>query len=1071
MQPGASAEEVIRTYEQTNKTTLPESVKKALREEVVNLDWALNGLNDPFSLLRVQKLYVDHLAKSGQMPMEFYRRLLGEGGEKIDLESSESLVRMQGVDLRFSDGTKVKADITLDREQLGELSRQLFMQARMGGAFAGEVFDAEALAQRLLQVTQLPQAATDKEKQAQQDLALSVAQELIRGKVEEDTFERLQEVSGRSRAEIEDALQIVDPYRGGNFDVDKLAQRLLKVAQLPQPASDTVRQEQQDLARRAAQELISNGRVSEETFGKLQQVSGRTAETIEDVLKIVDPSGGVRVFGNDLALSDAGKQLLGGVVDAHLRAVSENATKASAPDATRTQREFFDANAELHRSVLEGRSSGWLGVLEARIREAGTRVIDEVYGSEVSQAMRRTFGFGNFRELVRLVHADEAGEYSPLGFLEGLKVVQFYREWRSAQTDRNFLQESFERNPLAGIPDLQTARNFGLRNAPEKEIGKLLNSDAEIVRIRLGSGRSAYIRTSDYRQERGLSILSTRPFSDAETALRELQGQGRTVITSGNTQVTLYAKDKDAMTYLRMRQGLNDFESLSEPVKRALWVKQAGGALRLNIGKAVQILKAEQAQATTPEQRASFQRQIDFLKTFKAEFNSFNARQYRGFDGSLKEKFREARDEVRQGLADDDPATSARATARVLKIAMERINESHSDFSQKKNNERVQMVFALLGDNSVGLQASGGKTLNSGIELIARAMLFGDVNQILVVRTGEADTKVNNSELRELLACFGMTMVNGNQGLALSTQTTDLKADLVDPAKIVVFDHTNFGHLRNRNTTDPDLVRSVRDQDIIRVDEIHLPLSDRSSFIIGGGKVSVIEQLSAILGKNGKNMPEEQIKPLLERVRTTADVIPILESGRDRATRQSVLDMDTPAGYRNSRTGEFGLNDAAMKKLAEARLGGNAEYLVRAYLEAKNSRAGKEFNVSEADKVIYPVEGGVEQRDRVISDPAYLAFLALCYSSIPLKEVTTTKTLNQATLSEVLRFKPGASVLGFTGTPEGVATLLRMQLGKGVDIISNTDFNAQIIKVEAGARIETIAQAALENSRSGKGML
>jgi len=185
-------------------------------------------------------------------------------------------------------------------------------------------------------------------------------------------------------------------------------------------------------------------------------------------------------------------------------------------------------------------------------------------------------------------------------------------------------------------------------------------------------------------------------------------------------------------------------------------------------------------------------------------------------------------------------------------------------------------------------------------------------------------------------------------------------------------------------------------------------------------------------------------------------------------TREKVLAIeDRIAGYRNSQTKELGLNKKGMEAMQQA---GLSEYLVRSYLEAKYSELGRDYNLmtKNGKQQVIPMQAGVDQPDRVISDPGYLAFLSLEHG-IELKDVSTTKTLNQAGLPEILHFKPTASILGFTGTPEGIAMLLKLHLGRGVEIVSGTEFKAVVI--EASGTLADRADQIIRQIRAEQGIL
>ncbi|MCM8773548.1 MAG: hypothetical protein NC820_02275 [Candidatus Omnitrophica bacterium] len=439
------------------------------------------------------------------------------------------------------------------------------------------------------------------------------------------------------------------------------------------------------------------------------------------------------------------------------------------------------------------------------------------------------------------------------------------------------------------------------------------------------------------------------------------------------------------------------------------------------------------------------------------------------------------RESILSGLEQDDPTTAAmKILARALKEGFEFIrkefenekeenekeNEENKVFDTKKASEQLQMVLGLLSEQSIALEASGGKTLGGAMEYIVWSLLNPKVNMVWVVKTDEVSGLVNppgekGKIVRPLLARFGLELVSADEEMLdlrnSDSNSSGLKEALSNPNKIVVFSQTQFGHIRNIN--DPDLLATLIGQDIVRIDELHIPFSDRVTYIIGGGHKHITKALAEV------GLSREQVEKAY-------DWVAALREGSD---KKSVEESEEPMVY-HGLDGKFGLNEVAMQDIHNKNLNPTAVY---ACLEARFSDGNRyEF----VDGVPKPKDRGKVQIDKEISDPVYFTALLIKEErenekrkeqdkvEINWDKIYVTETTHQATLAEVLRFSPFTSVLGYSGTLAGVEMLHRLHLGKGVFIISETIFNAQVLSVESKDRIDKVVE--LVRAHKGyKGML
>jgi len=330
--------------------------------------------------------------------------------------------------------------------------------------------------------------------------------------------------------------------------------------------------------------------------------------------------------------------------------------------------------------------------------------------------------------------------------------------------------------------------------------------------------------------------------------------------------------------------------------------------------------------------------------------------------------------------------------ARVLREGLEsliRTLPKDIQFSPERAQEQIRMVFGLLSEKSVSVQASGGKTYGGIMEMVVRYILNPEVNQLWVIKTGDSAQLFDRGQakgkpVRELLDRFGLQLVDGDEFMLKRDLggVEQLESALKDKGNIVVLSQTQLGHLRNINNE--QLINALRDQDIVRIDEIHIPFSDKVTYIVGANMISLEKALSNYYKIN---------RQAIERAWNWVNNVE-KDTNRDR-----VLKSTKPMVYFDPVTGKWGLNEGAIGALERAGIDRSVAY---ACFEARFSQRGDRYTV--IDGKITPMERGEAQKDRVISDPAHLAALALKEKDADWDKLYITETSAQATLSEVLRF-------------------------------------------------------------------
>ncbi|MBW2044248.1 MAG: DUF2934 domain-containing protein, partial [Deltaproteobacteria bacterium] len=849
----------------------------------------------------------------------------------------------------------------------------------------------------------------------------------------------------------------------------------------------------------AGRELVGYGRVSPGTarnINKYLRSHGiiNSLTLLRDVTLGINPYRHFSFNNRTVALSRAGTELASRPVRFHVDGLAEAQAKLNgslipgADSKLRTfsrsfqkiERSYWQTVEKAHKAFLEGASPKQLLSLDKAVSRAGIKRIYSQYSDLINQELTQAVAANQLAGRTDKINLSISSRV--LNKRQGPLASYLQRKYqlgnRAAETADKLLDLRTKRDaqvtfkkayPLAGIQSEAVALDFHLSkgNVSKKDMTRLLTEEG-LIELKLKGGKRAYVNGEGLQGARKAAILSTKDLPTLRKIHHQLMsGQTFTLQDPKIADVSykLSKGDKQMFSYLKTLRHFKLFEAFQQKYPEAF------EALKAKYNKETGEIKLS-LDGYKGKKGASFLRHI------VREFNSYKV-DISKFKYNSPEA---ARRDIFKGLlldADNPYQFSSgdvsRAVGRVLKITAEYLVKEGfegSEFDSKKFTEQSQMVLSLLGNHNVGLTAGGGKTLGGPVELITRELIVGNLSKVLVVRPGEIGKIIGKDAepaLKGLLGKFGMELVNGNKPLGLARQgghLDQLKKDLASPQKIVVFDHTQFGHIRNN--ADKGLKKLIQDLNVVRIDEFHQPLSDKVSFIVGGDHTPLLK----LLGEDG--FSERDLVSVEKWVEKNIKTEYRSDLGH---TKYNALRDSKPAIYRNTLTGEFGLNDAAMKLLDKS-LPSRHNVLVRAYLEAKFSVPGHNYNIATKAGMqqIVPVERGVNQLDRVIGDHNYLAFLAR-KEGVSLKNITATRTTSQATLSEVLRFNPYSSVLGYSGTLAGVRMMLQMHMGKGVNIISPTDFNGRVIDVNGLSKgrntVEAVSRLVASSIKAGKdrGML
>ncbi len=368
-------------------------------------------------------------------------------------------------------------------------------------------------------------------------------------------------------------------------------------------------------------------------------------------------------------------------------------------------------------------------------------------------------------------------------------------------------------------------------------------------------------------------------------------------------------------------------------------------------------------------------------------------------------------------------------------------------FDVEKNQGKLRMAIGLLKGGNIELSAAGGKTFVFPMEMALQAVLAAKVNdegssdftekgplsfaknQVLVIKS-DMEMKKALDETGEgghgkFLEQIGLKMENGD-ALSKKEDSSELVASLRAANTITVFSMETFGHLRNR-LDDADLLRALFNHDVVRFDEFHIPFSDRTTFINSTGSEKLMVK-----------SPEK-----VSRAEVVFKAIdPLMDKEISRNTKiDEVREGEGEYYYEQNHVTK--LSKAALERLKDL---GLSEQEVVDYLSARDAKNQGSYTVIEkATEGIYkivPQSRGEAQEQKVFSEEGFLAAMYARVASegrytadklkIIKESLEVSKSSSQATLSETLRFKKGASIAGASGTLSSIKAMLSFSIGNEV---------------------------------------
>jgi hypothetical protein len=363
--------------------------------------------------------------------------------------------------------------------------------------------------------------------------------------------------------------------------------------------------------------------------------------------------------------------------------------------------------------------------------------------------------------------------------------------------------------------------------------------------------------------------------------------------------------------------------------------------------------------------------------------------------------------------------------------------------------EQKLMIASLLNGETISLKTSAGKTLGFALELFGQGLIRGkeNVKMILVEEKTDAVSKATTTDgtidYKQLAEEFGFKLVNGDKLISEARENPEKMTELVnalnDKNTIVVISKDNLGHLYNQ-LDNADLQTALRNQNVKRFDEFHIPLLDRVSYIVAGETENVLQndpgrieegkakydRFTELTGENGQ--------------------IAVLD------TKEAALKVQSEgkaAIYVNKTTGELGINQRAYDifksndfKMSEVDRNTRAQYLSEGSYDIGTGESG---NARDINGKLYPSQGGKIEYERIISDTDYLICLGRkeelkiqtkidelisngttedSQSVIDLRArqealystMEKSKTTMQTSLIEVLSQGPGDSIAGGSGS-------------------------------------------------------
>ncbi|MCK4532618.1 hypothetical protein KAU39_02430, partial [bacterium] len=443
--------------------------------------------------------------------------------------------------------------------------------------------------------------------------------------------------------------------------------------------------------------------------------------------------------------------------------------------------------------------------------------------------------------------------------------------------------------------------------------------------------------------------------------------------------------------------------------------------------------------------------------------------------------------QIERLITEIDPV--AMKTALVEQVARIFAKEGwdHKGLNPLKFNQQRAMIAEMLRDHTVALGTSAGKTLGFELEIALRHLLKGEeMKAMLVVEKTSAIAKMIEGTLdqgtlkhMELMKNFGLELVNGD---ILSLQgklgETALALALKDSKTVVIFSKDTLGHLYNRIDS-PILMKALKSQNVVRFDEIHMSLTERISYIVGG------ERTRALKPPDCREMIDvyREIDRMIDKGE--------LKKGTLKQVEQNKADFYIDVSKESK---EYALSDKAIKKLQDK---GFESHQIDAAFRAKFLSEG-EFSVVMPGNIeakiagrevgeIIPRTGGKAEYAQVISEPAYLISLACKHAKDTLQsaakdaqkvdisvkyimnkyKLKVSETKMQTSLAEVMHRNVGDSYAGATGTLRTAEDLYLAHIGRRTMDISGSYLDFRKVKEIKKLEVDQVAKDVFKSYLEG----
>lgn len=391
-----------------------------------------------------------------------------------------------------------------------------------------------------------------------------------------------------------------------------------------------------------------------------------------------------------------------------------------------------------------------------------------------------------------------------------------------------------------------------------------------------------------------------------------------------------------------------------------------------------------------------------------------------------------------------------------------------------KFHQQRSMIAELLRDNTVAVGTGVGKTIGFELEIAIRSLVKKeDMQAMLIVEKSSAIMKTVEGTMdgqslyhQKFMENFGLKLVNGDQlrleGVGKLTEA------LNNPNQVVIFSKDAFGHLFNM-VESAELMRALKKQNVVRFDEVHMPLTEQMSYIIGGqnsrpltakecrGIIKSYEQIDRLKMKEVREIPGMEkvtdMKKINEKLETTKEF----------------------CYYKNAKAKDFHLSNEAIKKIKEIAKDNEIElseihsilsvefFGEKTFSVVGKKRSAEAIKAGRVEGDIIPWSGGKAEYSQIISDPARL--VASAYKNTKLKNaklkigeqitvdgvmkdynLQVSKTKMQSSISEAMQRKTGASYAGGTGTIRTAKELHAFQIGKETIDISGSYLDFKKVK-------------------------